>query len=1249
MGWGRWVWDSGGLAPPWVQGGFGGHSGLSSGGFQDCDALKRLFGEEGGDEFLGNSGIQGGELGFASGVMSQSHFGHGSEENKNQETQVQNESLGVGGGGVQSLFGENIYETNQCVAEMYQDENVENGVKCSSGEGDLGKQVKGKRGRPKGSKTKNNNLSGEEKMEGLSEVAGDGKVEDGTWEPKKKLGRPKGSKTKQKDLSAEQKCEGISEVAGDSMVDNGTVLPKKKLGRPKGSKNKKKEIKTAEQMIEGPSEIARDNKEEIGLVDTKKKRGRPKGSTTKKRKVDAAEMTTEGSNEVACGDDQEAPHHVDCNAEMTMKGSNEVDLRNNQESPHHVDCNGANDESLRPTTLENQRTDVPSVGIERLSGEVTVSIIGNDIARPIKKRGRPKGSGNKKHQEPNSRGLENQLSYISGEQHKGMPSDTILDSNNGCDNKIVPADLEKCINHTSQTEVENREGDDPNRDLDYSFPATHMKLSEGDDLRKDVHFPFMPETQSLNMKRKILTASKRAAQKKLKNQSDNTELLDKKEPTSLRCHQCRRNDRTGVVPCSSCKKKRYCYECIAKWYPEKTRDDIETACPFCQGNCNCRLCLKENLVKKVEREEADSNTKLQRLLYLLHKILPLLRHIEQEQRCELDFEASIRGVQLTEQDLSVSLLDNDDRVYCDKCNTSIVNFHRSCPNPECSYDICLACCREIRKGSQPAITEAESFHYKFFERPLATDLNGCTLNGAKGDQESHLSSECMPEISVRSLDLRVEADGRILCPPKDVGGCGAETLALRRIFGADWLPQLIKSAEELTSSYKLADIGSSEGCSKCDCDNSEGTSKDFDLRKTAYRESHDNFLYCPNAMQLQKNDFEHFQMHWMRGEPVIVRNVLEKTSGLSWKPMVMWRAFLGAKKILKEEAMKVKAIDCYEWCELEINIMQFFKGYLDGRQYDSGWPTMLKLKDWPPSNSFEECLPRHGAEFVAMLPYQDYTHPNSGILNLATKLPAVLKPDLGPKSYIAYGFSKELGRGDSVTKLHCDISDAVNVLTHMTEVKISRKQSKTIEKLQRKHEAEDLKELMNSGLDSVSLDKDKTVGSVEEVQSPEIVYGGAVWDIFRREDVPTLIEYLTKYQKDFRHIHSLPINKVIHPIHDQTFYLNERHKKQLKEEFGIEPWTFEQHLGEAVFIPAGCPHQVRNRQSCIKVALDFVSPENVQECIRLTEEFRLLPKDHKAKEDKLEVKKMAMYAANLAITEAKNMISKLNESDGSKP
>lgn len=42
-------------------------------------------------------------------------------------------------------------------------------------------------------------------------------------------------------------------------------------------------------------------------------------------------------------------------------------------------------------------------------------------------------------------------------------------------------------------------------------------------------------------------------------------------------------------------------------------------------------------------------------------------------------------------------------------------------------------------------------------------------------------------------------------------------------------------------------------------------------------------------------------------------------------------------------------------------------------------------------------------------------------------------------------------------------------------------------------------------------------------------------------------------------------------------------------------------------------------QSCTKVAVDFVSPENIKECLRLTEEFRQLPKNHRAREDKLEV------------------------------
>lgn len=42
-------------------------------------------------------------------------------------------------------------------------------------------------------------------------------------------------------------------------------------------------------------------------------------------------------------------------------------------------------------------------------------------------------------------------------------------------------------------------------------------------------------------------------------------------------------------------------------------------------------------------------------------------------------------------------------------------------------------------------------------------------------------------------------------------------------------------------------------------------------------------------------------------------------------------------------------------------------------------------------------------------------------------------------------------------------------------------------------------------------------------------------------------------------------------------------------------------------------------QSCVNVVLDFISPENVSESIRMIDELRLLPQDHKAKEDNLEV------------------------------
>ena len=48
--------------------------------------------------------------------------------------------------------------------------------------------------------------------------------------------------------------------------------------------------------------------------------------------------------------------------------------------------------------------------------------------------------------------------------------------------------------------------------------------------------------------------------------------------------------------------------------------------------------------------------------------------------------------------------------------------------------------------------------------------------------------------------------------------------------------------------------------------------------------------------------------------------------------------------------------------------------------------------------------------------------------------------------------------------------------------------------------------------------------------------------------------------------------------------------------------------------------QVRNIHNCIKVAEDFVSPEGLEWCFNITEDFRHLTDNHTNHEDKLQIK-----------------------------
>ncbi|XP_076956580.1 lysine-specific demethylase JMJ26-like [Bidens hawaiensis] len=446
-----------------------------------------------------------------------------------------------------------------------------------------------------------------------------------------------------------------------------------------------------------------------------------------------------------------------------------------------------------------------------------------------------------------------------------------------------------------------------------------------------------------------------------------------------------------------------------------------------------------------------------------------------------------------------------------------------------------------------------------------------------------LCLECCRELRDGQLkgltcEWKARIDGSIPCPPKDIGGCnGGTTLELKRIMSVNWIVNLLEKARRVY----------------------EGDDSD-DIFQTCF-ESSASYVCALSAKDNEAQHMQHFQFHWSKGEPIIVNDVLSTSSGLSWEPMVLWRAFRDITKSGNHsKSYEVKAINCLDWSEVAVDLGKFCKGYSAGEVNNR--QLVLKLEDWQSSCLYQGESPRHYVEFINCLPFKDYTHPHNGYLNVAVKLPDLSsKLDMGPKMDIAYG--------DSVTKLHYEKSDTVNVLTH------------------------------------TKLNKSKIVNDQQESlvceagpQRNDLTDEGALWDIFQRQDVPKLEEYLRNHSEEFSHTGCLSVEQVFHPIHDRTFYLNSGHKWKLKEEFGIESWTFEQKLGDAVFVPAGCPYQVRNLKSYTKVELNFISPESLGECIRLQKELRMLPDNHRAKKQKLNIGKMMVYALDQTVSELSRFI-----------
>lgn len=124
--------------------------------------------------------------------------------------------------------------------------------------------------------------------------------------------------------------------------------------------------------------------------------------------------------------------------------------------------------------------------------------------------------------------------------------------------------------------------------------------------------------------------------------------------------------------------------------------------------------------------------------------------------------------------------------------------------------------------------------------------------------------------------------------------------------------------------------------------------------------------------------------------------------------------------------------------------------------------------------------------------------------------------------------------------------------------------------------------------------------------------GYAIWHIFAPEDADTLHKFLCD---------DLGINDVGDPIHAQCVCLTPSLLERLYSSYKICPHEIRQYHRDAIFIPAGCAHQVcmqalyrRGLQSnqrqvsnvtdSIKISLDLLDSDSLVRTLAVAQEFR---------------------------------------------
>lgn len=108
----------------------------------------------------------------------------------------------------------------------------------------------------------------------------------------------------------------------------------------------------------------------------------------------------------------------------------------------------------------------------------------------------------------------------------------------------------------------------------------------------------------------------------------------------------------------------------------------------------------------------------------------------------------------------------------------------------------------------------------------------------------------------------------------------------------------------------------------------------------------------------------------------------------------------------------------------------------------------------------------------------------------------------------------------------------VNVLMHVQPISLTTSQLDIIKRIKKKHVYQDEFEIYRNEKTRNVNQKQLEGENGEEFENTN---GGAVWDIFRRDDISKLKSYLKKHFKEFRHVNCRPVEKVIRIFTDVPF------------------------------------------------------------------------------------------------------------------